>query len=108
MTLRLVRDEPPKPKRRKGARTPLLTPDEVRKFKAAMRGLHDAFGSWTCLADVMRAQVKTIAHMMRGTCHVSGDLVVRAMKASGLTLAELLGGPVAADRCRACGKVRAA
>lgn len=35
-------------------------------------------------------------------------MIVRATKASGLTLADLLGGPVAADRCRACGAVRRA
>jgi hypothetical protein len=44
--------------------------------------------------------------MLAGRNRVSGDLVVRAMRASGLTLAELLGGPVPADRCRACGQIK--
>ena len=111
MTLRLVRDEPPKPppKRRKWqAPPPVLTPEEETRFRAAMRNLHGAFGSWPCLAKAMGVKTKPIAAMMRGRNHVSGDMIVRAMKASGLSFAELLGGPVPADRCRACGKVRAA
>lgn len=108
MTLRLVRDEPPKSKRRKWTRTPLLTPDEARRFRQSMRNLHDAFGTWSCLAAAMGSELHTIHDMMNGRSHVSGDMIVRAMRAGGVTLAELISGPVAADRCRACGRVRAA
>lgn len=108
MTLRLVRDEPPKPKRRKHARTRLLSDIEERRFRAAMRGLQGAFGSWACLAAAMEINANALHHLMSGYRAVSGEMIVRAMKASGLTLAELLGAPVAADRCRACGRVRAA
>lgn len=113
MTLRLVRDEPPKAPRRgrrpgKCSRPPILSTDEEKRFRAAMRGLHDAFGSWPCLASAMDTGTYTISHMMRGKTHVSGALIVKAMRASGLTFAELIGKPIAANRCRACGKVRAA
>lgn len=110
MSLRLVGSEPPKvkPKRRKHQRSVLLSPDEEARFRAAMKNLHGAFGSWPCLASAMRMRTNSIACVMRGAAHVSGDMIVRAMLASGLTFAELIGGPVAADRCRACGAVRRA
>ena len=108
VTLHLVRDEPPKPKRRKGERARLLSPDEERRFRAAMRGLHDAFGSWPCLAKAMLIGKDAIGQLMSGRRNVSGDMIVRAMRASGLSYADLMGGLVPADRCRACGKARAA
>ena len=112
MTLRLVRDEPPKPPMRRKKwqpPPPVLTPEEETRFRAAMRNLQGAFGSWPCLAKAMGVKPKSVTSMMRGRCHVSGEMIVRAMKASGIrSLDELLGGPVAADRCRACGRVRAA
>ncbi len=109
MTLRLVGSEPPKPPRKRGRRRPpLLSPEEESRFRAAMKNLQGAFGSWPCLAAAMGSRTESISNMMGGSIHVSGDMIVRAMKASGLTLADLLGGPVAADRCRACGAVRRA
>lgn len=108
MTLRLVRDAPPKPKRRKHARTRLLSDIEERRFRAAMRGLQGAFGSWACLADAMGVKTVTIEQMRSGRTHVSGDMIVRAMRASGLTLADLLGAPKLAGTCRACGAVKRA
>jgi hypothetical protein len=56
----------------------------------------------------MNVQAITISQMMRGRVRVSGDLIVRASKASGLTLAELLGEPVIVGTCRACGAVKRA
>lgn len=107
MTLKLVgAPEPPKPARRKGQRSRLLTPDEEKRFRAAMRNLRDAFGTWGALAAAMGARLDTVNLMMRGRCCVSGDTVVRATRASGLTLAAMLGGPVPADRCRACGQIK--
>jgi len=110
VTLRLVRDEPPKAptKRRKGERRPVLTADEEKRFRAAMRGLEGAFGSWSCLAAAMDVDPGALRRMMRGSASVSGEMVVKAMKASGLSLADLLGGPVLATRCRACGAVKRA
>lgn len=110
MSLHLVGREPakPPPKRRKWTRAVLLTPGEEARFRAAMKNLQGAFGSWSCLAEAMGANYGAIKGMMYGVTHVSGDMIVRAMRAGGVTLAELISGPVAADRCRACGRVRAA
>jgi len=41
-----------------------------------------------------------------GKASDSGSMLVMAMRASGLSLAELLGGPVPADRCRAGGQIK--
>jgi hypothetical protein len=106
VTLRLVRPEAPKPPRRKGERKPLLSPEEERRFRQAMRNLRDAFGTWGCLADAMGANEGTIDAMQQGRSRVSGDMLIRAMRASGLSLAELLGEPQIAGKCRACGGVR--
>lgn len=105
--LRVVGAEPPKPRRRKGERTPLLSREEEQRFRQAMRNLQGAFGSWPCLAEAMGARTGTLMNMMRGARNVSGDTIVRAMRASGLSsLAELLGGPAPAERCRACGGIK--
>jgi hypothetical protein len=104
--LKLVRDEPPKPPRRKGERRPLLSPEEERQFRQAMRNLRDAFGSTGALCAAMGAKTHAVNDMLAGRNRVSGDLVVRAMRALGLSLAELLGGPIPADRCRACGQIK--
>lgn len=107
MTLKLVGKEPPaKPPRRKGERTPLLTREEAQHFRQAMRNLRDAFGSPGCLAAAMGAHPSTVAKMIRGVQSVSGEMIVKALRASGLSLADLLEGPVPADRCRACGQVK--
>ncbi|NUQ72027.1 MAG: transcriptional regulator [Polyangiaceae bacterium] len=108
MTLRLVKPEGPRPLRRKGERSALLTPDEERRFRQGMRNLHIAFGSWGALAAAMGTRTSAISHMMAGRSTVSGDMMVRAMRASGLSLGELLGVPVPADRCRACGQIKRA
>jgi hypothetical protein len=84
----------------------LLSHEDAQRFRQAMRNLRDAFGTWGALAAAMGAHPVTLSSMMGGSKSVSGDMIVRAMRASGLTLAELLGGPVAADRCRACGQIK--
>lgn len=108
--LRLVGSEPPKAtsKRRKGERTPVLSEDEEKRFRAAMRGLRDAFGTWGALSAAMGADSGAVYTMMSGKHRVSGDMIVRAMRASGLTLNDLLGAPTLAGRCRACGAVKVA
>lgn len=106
MTLRLVKPEGPRPLRRKGERSALFTSDEERRFRQAMRNLCAAFGSWGALAAAMRVRTSAISHMMAGRSSVSGDMIVRAMRASGLSLGELLGVPASASVCRACGGLR--
>lgn len=90
--LHLVGSEPAKPKRKKYERSPLLTREEERRFRAALTNLQGAFGSWECLAHAMGVRVHTINYVRRGRA-VSGDLIVRAIRASGLTYADLVGAP---------------
>jgi plasmid maintenance system antidote protein VapI len=71
-----------------------------------MRNLRDAYGTWGALAAAMGATEDAIDSMRAGRCRVSGDMIVRAMRLSGLSLAELLGAPASADRCRACGQAK--
>ena len=106
--LKIVEPEAPKPPRRKGERKPLLSSEEERRFRQAAQNLAAAFGSWGALAAAMETRTSAISHMISGRSSVSGDMVVRAMRAAGLSLAELLGGPILADRCRACGQVKRA
>lgn len=95
MTLRLVgAREPTKPPRKRYQRIPLLNAEESRRFRQAVRNLKErGFATWDCLASAMRVTRVALAHMMDGRHAVSGEMIVRAMKASGLTLDELLGAP---------------
>lgn len=107
MTLRLVKPEGPKPPRRSGERSALFTPEEQRKLRQAIRNLKDAFGTWACLADAMGMRVKSLERAIGGNHFgLSPGVVIRAMRASGLALDDLLGAPVLADRCRACGQIK--
>jgi hypothetical protein len=107
MTLRLVGKDPPK-RQKDGPRheTIVLSPDEQRKARQALRNLKDHFGTWTCLADAMGMPVKSLLAAMSGRYGLSSAVLLRAMRASGLTLADMLGAPVVAGRCRACGQVK--
>jgi hypothetical protein len=61
--LRLVKPEGTKPPRKKGGprhEAIVLSPDEQRKARQAIRNLKDAFGSWACLADAMGMPVKSL------------------------------------------------
>jgi hypothetical protein len=104
--LRIVKPEGPKPPRRKWERKPLLSPDEERRFRQAMRNLRDAFGTWGALAAAMDANEGTIDAMQQGRSRVSGEIVIRAMRASGLSLADMLGEPTPVELCRACRQVK--
>jgi ABC-type polysaccharide/polyol phosphate transport system ATPase subunit len=84
----------------------VLTPEEQRKVRQAIRNLRDAFGTWACLADAMGMPVKSLGHAMNARLGLSPAVVLRAMRASGLTLDDLLGAPAPAERCRACGQIK--
>ena len=71
-----------------------------------MRNLRDAYGTWGALAAAMGATEDAIDAMRAGRCRVSGDMLIRAMRATGLSLADMLGDPAPADRCRACGHIK--
>ncbi len=109
--LRIVKPEEPKPPRRKGGprhEASVLTPEEERKARQAIRNLKDHFGTWGCLADAMGMPVKSLLKAASGRYALSPAVLLRAMRASGLTLADMLGAPAVAGRCRACGAMRRA
>ena len=109
MTLRLVGKDPPKKQKGgPGHETIVLSPDEQRKARQALRNLKDHFGTWACLADAMGLPVKSLIKATSGRYSLSPAVLLRAMRATGLSLDELLGAPVLAGRCRACGALRRA
>jgi hypothetical protein len=106
VTLRLVGKDPPK--RQKGGprhETIVLSPDEQRKARQALRNLKDHFGTWACLADAMGMPEKSLLKAASGRYTLSPAVLLRAMRASGLGLDDLLGAPTIAGRCRACGHI---
>jgi hypothetical protein len=108
--LRLVAPEGTKPSRKKGDprhEACVLTPDEQRKARQAIRNLKDAFGTWACLADAMGMPVKSLMNAVQGRRYgLSPAVLLRATRASGLTLDDLIGAPAPAGRCRACGQIK--
>lgn len=108
MSLHLVREEPPKPRRKKYTRTPVLSDEEARRFRQALKNLQGAFGSYSCLAKAMGVVMHTVWCAAQGRHGISGDLIVKAMRASGLGLKDLIGEPVGLTRCPACGAARRA
>ena len=82
--LRLVGDEPPKRKRRKGDlrhESTVLTADEQKRARQALRNLRDAFGTWACLAEAMGLPTKTLFGAVHGRVRLSPAIVLRAMRA---------------------------
>ena len=112
MTLHLVKPEGPKPARPKGAprhEASVLTPEEERKARQAIRNLKNAFGTWACLAKAMGMPEKSLITAVQGERYgLSPAVLLRAMRASGLTLDDMLGNPALAGRCRSCGALRRA
>jgi hypothetical protein len=108
--LRIVKPEGLKPARQNGGprhEALVFTPEEQRKLRQAIRNLKDAFGTWACLAEAMGMPVGSLVNAVGGKQRgLSPAIVIRAMRASGLSFAEILGGPVPADRCRACGQLK--
>ncbi|KYF72345.1 hypothetical protein [Sorangium cellulosum] len=81
-----------------------LTPQQRKRLRAALRNLRAAYGSWACLADVMGMSVTSVEAIANGRDAGSPATAQRAAKAAGLTVEQLLGGLVAADRCPTCGR----
>jgi hypothetical protein len=81
-----------------------LSEPERMRLRAALRNLHAAYGSWSCLAEVMGMKVRTLRAIATGESAGSHGSAVRAARAAGTTVERLLGRPVAADRCAHCGR----
>ena len=104
--LRIVRDEPPGPRPKRPHVNHVLTPAEQAQARAALKGLRNSFGSWARLAAAMDVGITTLMAAARGTYNVSAAILVRASRASGLSVGDLIGKPISADRCRACGQIK--
>lgn len=95
------------PKRRRGSRSPalLLTPDEARHVRAALKATARAYGGCDVLATVLGVSVKTVhnaTNPRRGA--VSGTFVIRLAAAAGMTVEAVLSGKLSeAGRCAECG-----
>ncbi|XXT25066.1 helix-turn-helix transcriptional regulator [Sorangium sp. So ce429] len=90
------------PRRRRPRLT--LNPTQSKRLRAALRNLRAAYGTWDCLAEVMGVSRSTLRNIVKGHDGGSLAMAIRASKASGVPVEQLLGGLVAADRCIACGR----
>ncbi|WP_437484690.1 transcriptional regulator [Sorangium sp. So ce1014] len=81
-----------------------LTPTQRKRLRAALRNLRAAYGSWSCLAEVMGMSITSVEAIANGRDSGSPATAQRAAKAAGVTVEQLLGGLVAADRCPSCGR----
>ncbi|WP_437958405.1 helix-turn-helix transcriptional regulator [Sorangium sp. So ce119] len=91
-------------RRRRPASCNSLTPTQRKRLRAALKNLRTAYGSWSCLAEVMGVSVACLEGIARGRDHGSPGTAQRAAKAAGITVEQLLGGLAAADRCPTCGR----
>ena len=89
MTLRIVRDEPPK-KRGRTRRERLFKPDEERALRAALKGMRGSHGGWRHLAQAMGMSLVTIKNAAHGRVPVSGEVAIRAARAAKKPLEALL------------------
>ncbi|WP_437497476.1 helix-turn-helix transcriptional regulator [Sorangium sp. So ce1099] len=81
-----------------------LTPTQSKRLRAALRNLRAAYGTWDCLADVMGVSRSTLRNIVKGHDGGSLAMAMRASKAAGMPVEQILGGLVAADRCPTCGR----
>lgn len=105
--LRLVHPAPdggqaPRPPKGRRSAALLLTPEEVRHFRAALRNIIRAFGSTACLAAAVGLPVDTLYGAARRP--LSAALALRVARAAGMHVEALLSGQLSeAGRCQACG-----
>lgn len=94
------------PKRRRGPSPALfLTDEEWRHLRASLRNLRTAFGSWSCLADVMGVAKGSLIQAAQKPHRPSAALALRAAQAGGMLVEVVLGYRAlnAAGRCPHCG-----
>lgn len=105
--LRIVHPRPPgqgtrPPKRRRTCGS--LAPDEIRHLRAALHNLRRAYGSWSCLAEVMGMSEGGLKQAANGACNPSPGVALYAARAGGMSVEAVIGGKLsAAGRCKACG-----
>jgi len=108
--LRIVHPRPPgqgtdPPRRRRGPSPVLsLTVEETRHFRASLKNLARAFGSWGCLASVIGIPAETLQQAIGPRRRPSGVLVIRAAQAAGMSVEAIIGGQLSpVGRCETCG-----
>ena len=99
-------ENPRPPKRRGPSDALILSPDETRHVKAALKGMRRTFGTWAAAGAAMGVPGGTLssAATKRGY-QPSGTLVIRMAKAAGTTAEAILTGAIVkAGTCPTCGK----
>jgi hypothetical protein len=93
------------PARQRRPRSPVLrlTDTERMRLRAALRNLRALYGSWSCLAEAMAVSAGTIQQIASGNGG-SHAMALRAAKAAGVTLDQILGRPAVAGKCPHCGR----
>ncbi|WP_437589247.1 transcriptional regulator [Sorangium sp. So ce1000] len=93
------------PARQRRPRSPALrlTDVERMRLRAALRHLRALYGTWDCLAQVMSVSAGTIQQIASGNGG-SHAMALRAAKAAGVTLDQILGRPNVAGKCPHCGR----
>lgn len=102
--LRLVSDKPTPPRKKKYRKTPVFSPEESARLRAALRTARTMFGTWACLADALYIAKNQIIGAASGRFAVSGNVAVRLARALGKPLESLCRAPRAADACPTCGR----
>lgn len=111
MTLRLVRDEPPKPSRRKGRRSPaiILLREAQGRVRAAVRSLHLGHGAWSVVAELTGMSINSLTCIANGRRPVTPEVLLRIAAAGGLSVDALLQQKLTdTGRCPSCGARRVA
>lgn len=105
--LRLVRNEPQKPRRKGTHAGSALSPEQQSRVKAALRSLRTAYGGWGPLAQAMGLVENSACHLVMPGHVITGDMLIRTCKAGGLSVDALLNERVSdASRCPSCGARR--
>jgi len=105
--LRLVRNDPPKPRRKGTHAGSALTAEQQSRVKAALRRLRSLYGGWGPLSEALGIVKHSANHLVSPRHVISGDTLIRVCKAGGLSVDALLNERVTdAGRCRACGAKR--
>jgi hypothetical protein len=77
--LRIVKDEPPKPRRSGRFRAaPTLTPVQERAAKASLRGLCRRYGSQRKLSAALGLHPDTLVNALCNKRRISAEILVRA------------------------------
>jgi hypothetical protein len=92
------------PARPKGRRTGALTPtaEERLRIRAFVKNLSRAYGGYDVLAEVMGVSIGTVSKLYK---HASYAVAIRAARAGGITVEQVLSGqPHVVGACAVCGR----